>query len=196
MSNPKTILRIDASMRHDGSVTRRLADQMVDRLLSEDPGSRVVTRDLAKGLPQVDAAFVEAKGAENRDPANNPTLKTALDLIEEIRAADEIVIGLPVYNFSMPAAFKTWIDLVALPRETFRYTADGPEGLLEDRPVHVLIASGGTGLGSEIDFLTPWLRHILGFIGLEDVRFVAADKLATDPEETIAEAERKIALAA
>ena len=192
----KTILRIDSSMRHDGSVSRRLTDSMIERLRSEDPGLTVIERDLAEGLPAVNPDFIAAKGSDERDPAHNPVLAKALELIEELRAADEIVIGAPVYNFTAPGELKRWVDLVALPGETFRYSAKGPEGLLRDRPVHVLVASGGTELGSDIDFLTPWLRHVLGFLGLHDVRFIAADRLAFDADASIEAAEQEIRQAA
>ena len=189
-----TILRIDSSMRDEGSVSRRLTDRIVERLTAEIPGARVITRDLADGVPYVDPGYIAAKGGDEqaRDPETNPTYALSLALIEELRAADRIVIGLPVYNFTAPAVFKAWVDLVAMPGETFRYTADGQVGLLADRPVHVAVASGGTALGSEIDYLTPWLRHILGFMGLEDLRIVAADKLVAEGEEAVAEAERQI----
>lgn len=189
-----TILRIDASMRRDGSVSRQLTDRIVERLTERAPGARVIVRDLAEGIPHVDPAWVAAKAGDEaaRDPERNPLYALSLELIEELRAADAIVIGLPVYNFAAPAAFKAWIDLVALAGETFRYTPDGPVGLLADRPVHVAVASGGTELGSEIDFLTPWLTHMLGFIGLRDLRIVAADRLAVAGGESLAAAERQI----
>ena len=189
-----TILRIESSMRRDGSVSRRLTDRIVERLVAASPGARVVERDLADGLPYVDPAWIAAKAGDEsaRDPGRNPLYALSFELIEELRAADEVVIGLPVYNFSAPAVFKAWIDLIALPRETFRYTSEGPEGLLADRPVHVAIASGGTALGSEIDFLTPWLRHVLGFVGLRDVRIFAAEQVAVEGDGAIAAAERQI----
>lgn len=95
-------------------------------------------------------------------------------IVEELKAADMVFIGLPVYNLSMPAGFKAWSDLAARVGETFKYTEKGPVGLLEGKKVYVAVAFGGTQIGSDIDFLTLWLRHFLGFIGIVDVEIVQA----------------------
>ena len=104
-------------------------------------------------------------------------LKLSDELVAEAAAADVIVIGTPIYNFAAPAALKAWMDLVARPRETFRYTENGPEGLLTGKKAIITVASGGVPVGSDYDFLTPHLRFFLGFIGVTDVEFVTAPQL-------------------
>ena len=98
----------------------------------------------------------------------------------ELQAADTIVIGTPIYNFTSPASLKAWMDLVARPRVTFHYTENGPEGLLSGKKAIIAVASGGVPIGSDMDFLTPHLRHFLGFIGITDVEFVTAKDLVQE----------------
>ncbi len=198
MTTP-TILRIDSSMRHEGSVTRALADRLVARLTAEAPGARLIRRDLAAGVPLIDAAWIGANFTDpaERTPGQRAALALSDRLVAELEAADTIVIGLPVYNFSVPGALKAWIDLVARARLTFRYTASGPEGLLKGKRALVVVASGGVPVGGDMDFATPYLRHALGFMGIEDVELIPADRLATDAGAAIAGAEARIeALAA
>lgn len=173
------ILRIDASARITGSTTRQLTDRIVARLTegaAADQPLEVIERDLAQGLPLLDEASLQAMWTDEaqRTPEQAARLSLADGLIAELQAADAVVIGLPIYNFGVPAAFKAWIDLVARARVTFRYTANGPVGLLADRPVYVAIASGGTALGGAADFVSGWLRHVLAFLGLCDVRLIDA----------------------
>ena len=191
---PRTILRIDSSMRHDGSVTRALADRLVAHLTAEAPGARVIRRDLAAGVPLVDAAWIAANFTDpaDRTPKQRAALALSDGMVAELRAADTLVIGLPVYNFSVPAALKAWVDLVARARETFRYTENGPEGLLKGKRALVVVASGGVPVGSDMDFATPYLRHALAFMGIEDVEFIAAERVATDAAAAIAGAEAAI----
>ncbi len=189
-----TILRIDASMRTEGSITRALADDLIARR----PGARVIRRDLAAdALPYHDAAWIAANftDAAQRTPEQVAALALSDSLIEELRAADEIVIALPVYNFGAPAALKAWFDLVLRARVTFRYGPNGPEGLLKGKRATILVASGGTRVGSPIDFATPWIRHVLGFIGITDVEIVAADAIGSRPE-SLAQAKERIRLLA
>ena len=184
----RTVLRIDASARHEASVSRDLTDRIVERLAP----SRVIVRDLdAEPLPQVTEPW--AAGAyipeEERTTEQRTALALSDALIEEIRAADVLVIGLPVYNFTVPAALKAWIDQVARKGVTFRYTENGPEGLLENKRAILAVASGGTEVGSPLDFATPYMRHILGFIGIGDVQIVASDRLMVDADASEARAE-------
>ena len=185
-----TILRIDSSARHDGSVTRDLLDRIEARL--DRPVRR---RDLAlTPLPQITGTWVAANGmaADRRDPDQAAALALSDDLIAEIREADTLLVGLPIYNFGVPASLKAWIDLVARAGVTFRYTPDGPIGLLEGKRAIVAVASGGTRVGSEIDFATGYLRHVLGFLGIRDVTFVTADALMVDTAEAQARAAEQI----
>lgn len=189
------ILRIDASARRTGSVSRDLAD----RILSRFPDATVTTRDLSGGMPLIDESWVTANftPADDRTKAQRETLALSDELIAEVTAADTLVIGLPIYNFGVPATLKAWVDQVARAGVTFRYTETGPEGLLTGKRAIVAVASGGTEAGSEIDFATGYIRHVLSFIGITEVDFVAADRLMLDPEATLKAAHAQVeALAA
>lgn len=180
----QTILHIDASARRQGSVSRDLTA----RIVAAHSAHRVITRDLADTpLPQITEDWVNANftPADARTDAQRQVLALSDALVAELQAADTVVIGLPVYNFGVPAALKAWIDLVARAGVTFRYTDQGPEGLLKGKRVIVAMASGGTEAGSAIDFATPYLRFILGFLGITDVTVIAADRMNTDPEAAL-----------
>lgn len=179
------ILRIDASARQSGSTTRLLADQLVDRLVEQSYGATVTRRDLNLTPP----AFLDENwvGANFTDEAERSDEQTALlakseELIAELEAADIIVITAPIYNFAIPATLKAWIDQVARARRTFRYSEAGPEGLLKGKRAYIVFASGGVPLGSQVDFASGYLKHILGFIGITDVTVVAADGHKMDGE--------------
>lgn len=178
MTTTPHILRIDTSARRDGSVSRQLTDDIVARLAP----ATLTTRDLAEGVELIDAAWVEANftPATDRSKAQQAVLAGSDKLVAELQAADTIVIGLPVYNFSVPTTLKAWVDQVARAGVTFRYTAEGPVGLLSGKRAIVAIASGGTRLDSDIDFAGRYLRHVLGFIGITEVEFVRADAMMTD----------------
>lgn len=173
-----TILRIDASARTEGSVSRTLADRVVDKLA---PAS-VIHRDLGAGLPQIDADWIAANftPAQDRTPEQAATLGLSDTLIAELAKADTLLVSVPIYNFGVPASLKAWIDLVARAGVTFRYTAEGPKGLLENKRAILVLASGGTEVDSPIDFATPYLRHVLGFIGITDVQVVRSDRQMVD----------------
>lgn len=187
------ILRIDTSARRAGSVSRDLTDAIVAKFA----GAQVATRDLAAApLPQINEGFVTVtkdSDQESLSDAQRQMLALSDELIAELRAADTIVIGLPVYNFGVPSGLKAWIDLVARAGETFRYTEAGPEGLLKGKRAIVAMASGGTEAGSAIDFATPYLRHVLGFMGITNVELVHADRLAFDAEATLKAAQDQVA---
>lgn len=181
-----TVLRIDASARHSGSESRALTQRIIDRLGPE----AVINRDLAVAMPAIDADWLAANWtpADDRTDAQRQTLALSDTLIEEIKSADTIVIGAPIYNFGIPATLKTWIDLIARAGITFKYSETGPQGLLTGKRAIVAITSGGTQVGSEIDFASGYLRHVLGFVGITDVQFVAADQLMVDAEASHAKA--------
>ena len=192
------ILRIDTSARAEGSVSRQLSDRIVERLSTDGPVT-VTTRDLSGGLPLIDGTWVGANFTPeaDRDDAQRAALALSDELIAEIKAADVLVIGAPIYNFSVPTVLRAWIDLVARAGVTFKYTETGPEGLLTGKRAVFAVASGGTEAGSAIDFNTPYLRHIMGFIGITDVQIVAADRLMVDADASMAKAEAALdALAA
>ena len=190
-----TILHITASIRGDESVSRSLGTRLVEGLAASE-NATVVTRDLSKNdIPFVDAERFAANLAPyaERSSEQQELAKIADELIGELQDADTIVFSVPVYNFSVPATVKAWADLVARAGTTFRYTENGPEGLLTGKKVYVTAASGGTPLGSEIDFMSPWLKFFLGFLGMTDVELVAADGIMGEGgEEKIAEAHQEI----
>lgn len=190
MTQTKSILRLDGSIRSDESVTRKLTDDIVARF----DGADVISRDSLHELPLINEAWVGANftPAEQRSPEQKELLALSDRLIEELRAADTLVLGLPVYNFSVPAGFKAWIDLIARAGVTFHYTENGPEGLLKDKRAIVAMAAGGTQLDSDIDFAGRYVRHLLGFIGITNVEFVRADRLAIDAEGSLAEAHKAV----
>ncbi|MEM6896181.1 MAG: NAD(P)H-dependent oxidoreductase [Pseudomonadota bacterium] len=191
----KTLLRIDASARVDGSITRDLTTKVIDHLGAE----RVITRDLAEGVPLLTPDWVTANftPAADRSAKQAQVLAGSDAMVQELIDADTIVIGAPIYNFGVPAALKAWIDQVARAGLTFNYSAEGPKGLLENKRAIIVTASGGTKIGSEIDFAIGYLRHVLAFLGIQDVDVVAADQMALDAETSLATAETAVeALAA
>ena len=195
MTNPNNVLRIEASARKTHSVSRELTSTVVDHLASQT-AVLVKERDVSEGLPFVDEEWVGSNftPADARSDAQKTKLALSDSLIEELAEADTLVIGTPIYNFGVPATLKAWIDLVARVGVTFKYTENGPVGLLEGKRAIVIVASGGTPVGSDIDFATPYLRHALKFIGITDVTFVAADALGQDAHEKVAAAKEEIEL--
>ena len=175
----KTILRIDSSIRKNDSVSRKATDAVIADLLKQNPEAQVVVRDLGDGLPLIDEAWTAANFTpeEDRTNAHNGVLASSDSLIEELKSADFIVLGLPVYNFGVPASLKTWVDHIARARKTFRYTENGPIGLLEDRPVTMVYASGGTPVGASFEFSTPYMKQAFGFVGITNVEVVEAKKI-------------------
>ena len=194
-SSPMNVLQIHASGRKEGSVTRDLSSKLVRAFAEADIAANFHERDLAEGMPQVDADWIAANFTplEDRSADQAATLSYSDGLVDELKAADLILIGAPIYNFSIPAALKAWIDQICRARLTFKYTENGPVGLLEGKRAVILVASGGVKVGSEYDFATSYLRHVLGFIGITDVSIVAADQLMSDAENSLAKTNKDIA---
>jgi FMN-dependent NADH-azoreductase len=196
LSSPQTlrVLRVDASARVEGSITRRMADRMIDGMKERLPELTVARRDVAQGMPLVDAAWVNANFTEPdaRSESQRQALSGSDALVAEVRDADIWVISVPVYNFGVPASLKAWIDQIARARLTFRYTDQGPKGLLSGKKVYILTATGGTEVGSAIDFATPWLKFVLGFLGISDIEVIAADRGMMRGETAYLEASERI----
>ena len=135
----------------------------------------------------MDRAWIEANTTPNDDRTDDQRKTLALSdtLIAEIEAADTLIIGVALYNFSIPANLKLWIDLVCRTRKIFAYSEGKPKGLMTGKRAIVCFASGGTPFGSDIDFASGYIRHILGFIGITDVTFIAADKRFKDDQALI-----------
>ncbi|MFA7606582.1 MAG: NAD(P)H-dependent oxidoreductase [Rhodocyclaceae bacterium] len=189
------ILQINSSIRGEESHSSRLAARVVERLKQRHPQAEFVLRDLAATPhPVLDQAALGAlfTPAEQRNPEQ--VARVALDdaLIAEVQAADVLVLGVPMYNFAIPVQLKNWFDAIARSGVTFRYTAQGPEGLLKGKKVYVALARGGRYRGTEADSQLPYLRTILGFLGLTDVHFMHAEGLNMGEEavrQGLAEAE-------
>jgi len=192
---PLRILEVSASGRRHGSTSRALTGELVDALESQHGSIQVTRRDLADGMPFVDDAWIAANftAEEDRKPEHNDVLAFSDQLVKELQDADTILIGAPIYNFSIPAVLKAWIDMIARARLTFRYTENGPEGLLQGKIVYVVISSGGVAVGSDYDFASPYLRQALAFVGITDVEFIAAEQLNSKAEESIDAARVRIA---
>ncbi len=189
------ILRVDGSMRTQGSQSRALTDKVIERLQAGAAQTEVTRLDLAAtDLSFVDEAWISANFTDPADRSAEQKEKLAASdaFVSQVIAADTLVIGTPIYNFSVPAAVKAWIDMIARARETFRYTENGPEGLLQGKKAIIVITSGGTPVGSEIDYATDYLRHVMGFIGITDVIIVDAGRLNFEGEEKVASAAAEI----
>ena len=194
--SPK-ILRVNASGRRAGSSTRRRADALIAELTARFPDADVTERELADGMPFVDDAWINANFTpkEERSADQAATLALSDTLVGELQAADIIVIGAPIYNFSVPAVLKAWIDQIARARLTFQYTEKGPVGLLKNKKAVIVTASGGTAVGGEQDFAIGYLKHVLKFIGIDDVSVIAEDRQMVDAENAKVRADADMAAA-
>lgn len=177
-----TILHIQSSPLGDRSVSRKLGKEVVDDLKAQNPEHRVVERDLVVDpFPHLDALTINAfyTPTEQRDEILAEAVTLSESAIEEVMNADAIVIEAPMYNFSIPSTLKSWIDHVVRNQRTFRYDESGPSGLVpSDKRVFVVSARGGVyteGPMKAFDFQEPYLRTVLGFIGLTDVTFVRSE---------------------
>lgn len=193
--SPTRVLEISASGRRDGSASRRLSRELAHVIARRHETSEITRRDLADGVPFVDSGWIDAAftPADERSEAQRAALAESDRLVDEIFEADVLVIGTPMYNFGPPAALKAWIDMIARAGLTFRYTQEGPVGLVNGKKAYVVVATGGVAVGSDADFLTPWLRLMLNFIGITDIEFIAADRLQADAGDALEAARREIA---
>src|SRR5690606_629797 len=179
------ILQINASARREGANSTKLADQITGRLKASHPEATLTVRDLATTpVTVLDEAALGAlfTPAEQRSAEQAAVVAEYDALIAEIQAHDTIVLGVPMYNFGVPVQLKAWIDAIARAGVTFRYTGNGPEGLLKRKTVYVALARGGLYRGTANDSQVPYLKTVLGFVGLTDVRFIYAEGLNMGPE--------------
>ena len=189
------ILEVSASGRSHDSVSRMLTQDIIDALESRHGMVELTRRDLNAGVRLVDEDWINANftAAEDRTAEQRGTLGESDALVAELQDADVIVIGAPIYNFGVPASLKAWVDMIARARLTFRYTENGPEGLLKGKKAYVVIASGGVPVDSLADFATPYLRQALSFVGITDVAIIAADQLNRKAGDSIDAARIRIA---
>jgi FMN-dependent NADH-azoreductase len=188
------ILHLDCSPRGQASESYRVAQQIIGFLQEREPAAVLVRRAVGAGaISHIDASYATALGARERSSAElspSGSMSRSEELIVELESSDVVVIGTPMHNFTVPSALKAWIDHVVRVRRTFSITAEGYVGTLRDRPVFIAVSSGGRYSGGRTrqpDFLTPYLKAILGTIGLHDVTFFAVEGSAGGPE-AVAEA--------
>lgn len=174
------LLHISSSLFGDQGKSSQLADHFIAQWQQQNPAGRVTRRDLAANpIPHLDGATFQANltPADKRTPEQQALAATADEAIAELQNHDVLVLSVPMYNFGIPSTLKAWIDSVARAGTTFRYTSNGPEGLLKGKKAYVLAARGGAYQGTPNDTQTPYLKTFLGFIGITDVTFVYAEKL-------------------
>ena len=203
MSN---LLLVTSSLFGDQSKSTQIAREFVEAWRASHPGTQLVERSLvAESIPHLtlDALAALTAAAQERSPEQSAAVAFADRLIEELEAADTIVLAAPMYNFSIPSTLKAWIDHVARAGRTFRYTAGGPEGLLKGKKVFIITGRGGFYTGDSparvLDFQEPYLRGVLGFLGLTDVSFIHVEGLKVSPEaaeQAVSRARESIAILA
>ena len=187
------IYQIDSSARKEGSTSRALAKKLLDKI--KKPEDEVVYRDLDDEMVFVSGLTESGMKIEEKDQTEHHKKMFELSdkLVEELKESDVIIISAPIYNYGPPATLKAWSDLVARVGETFKFRENGRrEGLLRNKRAYLVITSGGTKLNSKEDFLTPWLKFILNFFGIEKVDIISADQMALDYEKSIRDAETQI----
>jgi FMN-dependent NADH-azoreductase len=181
------ILYLTSSPRGEDSYSNRAARELIADIKRRDPAARVIHRDLAADpLPHIDADFVAATRGPNgpQTPAQRDGAARSDALIDELLAADTIVISAGMINFGIPSTLKAWIDHVARPGRTFSYASGAPEGLVKNKKVILVVATGGdySGAGAAMDFQVPYLRHVLGFLGMSDVEVFTVAGTAYGPD--------------
>ena len=187
------IYQIDSSARKEGSTSRALAKKLLDKI--KKPEDEVIYRDLNDEMVFVTGLTESGMNIEEKDQNENhkKMFELSNQLVKELKESDIIIISAPIYNYGPPATLKAWSDLAARVGETFRFKDNGRrEGLLKNKKAYLIITSGGTKLNSREDFLTPWLKFILNFFGIEKVEIVSADQMALDYEKSIKNAESQI----
>jgi len=185
----RTLLQVNSSLYSANGQSSRLADQFVSAWRAENPHGKVIVRDLARNpVPHLTAERFGAFLArpQDRTPEQEAVVRESDALIEELQGADTIVLGLPLYNFTVPSTLKAYFDHIARAGVTFNYTATGSVGLLTEKKAYVTVARGGLYAGTASDTQTPYVRQFLGFLGIDDVEFVYAEGLAIGEESRAA----------
>ena len=187
------IYQIDSSARKEGSTSRALAKKLLDKIKS--PEDEIIYRDLNEEMVFVSGLTESGMNIKKEDQTDHHRKMFELSdqLVKELKESDIIIISAPIYNYGPPATLKAWSDLAARVGETFKFKPNGRrEGLLKNKKAYLVITSGGTKLNSKEDFLTPWLKFILNFFGIEKINTINADQMALDYEKSIKEAEEQI----
>ena len=187
------IYQIDSSARKEGSTSRALAKKLLNRI--KKPEDEVVYRDLDNEMVFVSGLTESGMKIDEKDQTEHHKKMFELSdtLVKELKESDIVIISAPIYNYGPPATLKAWSDLVARIGETFKFKENGRrEGLLRNKRAYLVITSGGTKLNSKEDFLTPWLKFILNFFGIDKIDTISADQMALDYEKSIKDAEFQI----
>ena len=187
------IYQIDSSARKEGSTSRLLAKKLISKIKKTD--DKIIYRDLddemlfVSGLTESGMKIPQDKQSDH----HKKMFDLSDRLVKELQESDVIIISAPIYNFGPPATLKAWSDLAARAGSTFKYTEDGQRiGLLRNKKAYLVITSGGTKVGGDEDFLTPWLRHTLNFFGISEIKIISADQMAIDYKKSVAKAENEI----
>jgi len=187
------IYQIDSSARKEGSTSRALAKKLLNKI--KKPNDEIIYRDLNDEMVFVSGLTESGMNIDEKDQNENhkKMFELSNQLVKELKESDIIIISAPIYNYGPPATLKAWSDLAARVGETFKFKPNGRrEGLLKNKRAYLVITSGGTKLNSKEDFLTPWLKFILNFFGIDKVETINADQMALDYEKSIKEAESQI----
>ena len=186
MTFKSNILRIDASASASTSNSKKLGDELIARLEEVYINATVQQRDLNRDLYFIDESWVGANFTPDDQRSEDQKQQLAFSdrLIDEIKQADHIVLTTPMYNFGIPSSLKAWIDLICRAGVTFRYTADGPVGLVGDKQVDIIITTGGVPLQSPLDFVSGYLKQVFRFIGIDNVNIIAADQMNVDADNS------------
>ena len=187
------IYQIDSSARKEGSTSRALAKKLLNKI--KKPNDEIIYRDLNDEMVFVSGLTESGMNIDEKDQNENhkKMFELSNQLVKELKESDIIIISAPIYNYGPPATLKAWSDLAARVGETFKFKPNGRrEGLLKNKKAYLVITSGGTKLNSKEDFLTPWLKFILNFFGIDKIETINADQMALDYEKSIKEAESQI----
>jgi len=173
----KTLLTLNSSGRHTDSITRHMVAKINEHLSKLNNDISFIDRDLNAGMPFINESWIAANFTPNENRNNDQIiqLQQSEELVNEIKQADYLVIGSPIYNFSIPAVLKAWVDQITRARLTFKYTEQGPVGLMTGKKAILVMASGGVVIESSLDFATPYLKQVLNFIGITDVTVIDAN---------------------
>ncbi|MDG4720394.1 MULTISPECIES: FMN-dependent NADH-azoreductase [Thalassospira] len=185
------ILHVNASVNGENSNSRQIASKLIERIVAADPSATVVERDandkaISALTGETVGAFYTPEGS--RSEVQKEVISVSDKMVAEVQAADIVIIGAPMYNFSVPSTLKAWVDLIARVGVTFKYTDKGAVGLMTGKKAYVVVATGGTPVNSPADFATPYLKQVLGFIGISDVEIIDASGFAVNAEEAMVRA--------
>lgn len=186
------ILFYKTSPKNEGSISTELGEYLVNRLSKE--GNTNVSKRQLDQVPFINQQIINGLYINDNEKTLEQleAFKISDAIVKDVHENDTIIISTPIYNFAAPAVLKAWADLVARLNKTFQYTDNGPVGLLKNKKAYIVVSSGGTKIGSEIDFFTPWMRFFLNFIGIKDVTFISADQLMSDDGSKIIQAKSQV----